>query len=118
MTAGRTRIARTLPVITVLALASLSTYIPRPAAGADERPGVKELVEAINSRVAEDYPRLDALYKHIHSHPELSLQEEQTAARLAKEMSEIGFEVTPKVGGHGLVCVLRNGDGPTVLVRT
>jgi hippurate hydrolase len=65
-----------------------------------------------------DYDRLLALYKHFHTHPELSLQEEQTAARLGRELSEVGFEVTPKVGGHGIVGILKNGAGPTILVRT
>src|SRR5262249_4527893 len=63
-------------------------------------------------------PSLEALYKHIHSHPELSLQEVQTAARLAKELKAVGFEVTEKVGSTGIVGVLKNGKGPTVLVRT
>jgi hippurate hydrolase len=74
--------------------------------------------EAINARIAAEYPRLDALYKHLHANPELSLQEEKTAARMARELREAGFEVTEKVGGHGVVGVLRNGSGPTVMVRT
>src|SRR5262249_40071742 len=61
---------------------------------------------------------LDALYKHLHTHPELSLQEEATSARLAEELKKLGFEVTTGVGGHGIVGVLENGKGPTVLVRT
>jgi hippurate hydrolase len=64
-----------------------------------------------------DYPRLDVLYKHLHAHPELSLQEERTAARLARELRALALEVTEKVGGHGVVAVLRNGKGPTVLIR-
>lgn len=72
----------------------------------------------INLRIAADYPRLVALYKYIHTHPELSLHEEQTAARLARELRELGFEVTEKVGGTGVVGILKNGKGPTVLVRT
>jgi amidohydrolase len=72
----------------------------------------------VKQRIDEDYARLEALYKHLHAHPELSYQEAQTAALLAKEMREIGFAVTEKVGGHGIVGVLKNGSGPTVLVRT
>src|SRR5438105_4663575 len=75
-------------------------------------------IAAVNRRIAVEYPRLEALYKEIHSHPELSLQEEQTAARLARELREIGCEVTEKVGGHGVVGLLKNGAGPTVMVRT
>jgi hippurate hydrolase len=86
-----------------------------PAKPASAVPARKEAIEKF---VAGHYPELDALYKHFHSHPELSYQEEKTAAHLAKEMKELGFEVTEKVGGHGIVCVLKNGNGPTVLVRT
>jgi amidohydrolase len=64
------------------------------------------------------YPSLDALYCDFHRNPELSLHEEKTAARLAERMRSIGFEVTERVGGYGIVCVLKNGPGPTVMVRT
>jgi hippurate hydrolase len=60
---------------------------------------------------------LVALYQHLHRNPELSLQEEKSAARMAEELAKLGFAVTPKVGGHGVVGVLKNGAGPTVLVR-
>jgi hippurate hydrolase len=80
--------------------------------------GLKDQVGDIQKRIAAQYDRLEALYKHLHSHPELSLHEEQTALSLARELKEIGFEVTEKVGGHGIVGVLKNGAGPTVLVRT
>jgi len=64
------------------------------------------------------YPELDALYLDLHQNPELSFQEEKTAAKLAARVRALGFEVTERVGGHGVVAVLRNGAGPTVLVRT
>ncbi|MGE6762949.1 amidohydrolase [Corallococcus interemptor] len=64
------------------------------------------------------YPDLDALYRDLHQTPELSLQEEKTAAKLAERLRKLGFEVTPKVGGHGVVALLRNGKGPTVMLRT
>jgi amidohydrolase len=64
------------------------------------------------------YPSLDALYQDFHRNPELSRQEEKTAAKLAARLRALGFDVTERVGGHGIVGVLRNGDGPTVLVRT
>lgn len=72
----------------------------------------------LNRRIDADYPRLEALYHNLHAHPELSLQEEQTAARLARELREAGFEVTERVGSHGVVAVLQTGSGRTVLVRT
>ncbi len=64
------------------------------------------------------YPSLDALYQDLHRTPELSLHEERTAAKMAARLRELGFEVTEKVGGTGVVGVLRNGRGPTVLLRT
>ena len=74
--------------------------------------------DVVRQKLAPELAGLDALYKHLHSHPELSFHEEQTAARLAKELRSLGFEVTEKVGGHGIVGVFKNGPGPTVLVRT
>jgi hippurate hydrolase len=79
---------------------------------------VRDVVSEAQRRIADNYGHLESLYKYLHAHPELSLQEVQTGARLAQELREIGFEVTPKVGGHGVVAVLKNGEGPTVLVRT
>ena len=64
------------------------------------------------------YPKLDALYKDLHRNPELAKHEDRTAAKLAGQLRALGFEVTEHVGGHGIVGVLRNGPGPTVLVRT
>jgi amidohydrolase len=75
-------------------------------------------VDDINRRIDSELPSLEAFYKQLHAHPELSFQEEQTAARLASEMKKLGFEVTTGVGGTGIVAVLKNGKGPTVLVRT
>lgn len=76
------------------------------------------LKKAIETSVANDYPKLDALYKELHAHPELAFQEVKTAARLAAEMRALGFDVTENVGRTGLVAIYKNGDGPTVMVRT
>jgi amidohydrolase len=64
------------------------------------------------------YPSLDALYLDLHRNPELSFQEVKTAAKMASQLRALGFEVTERVGGHGVVGVLRNGKGPTIMVRT
>jgi amidohydrolase len=64
------------------------------------------------------YPQLDALYLDLHRNPELSMKEQRTSARLADELRKLGYEVTPGVGGTGVVGILRNGKGPTVLLRT
>jgi hippurate hydrolase len=60
---------------------------------------------------------LEDLYRHLHASPELSLQEKKTARRLAAELKTAGFRVTAGVGGHGVVAVLKNGAGPTVMWR-
>jgi hippurate hydrolase len=59
-----------------------------------------------------------AVYRHFHQHPELSLHETETAARLAQEWKSAGFEVTSGVGDTGVVAVLKNGPGPTLMLRT
>ncbi|MFO0960291.1 MAG: amidohydrolase [Isosphaeraceae bacterium] len=63
-------------------------------------------------------PGLLDLYKHLHAHPELSLREVETARRIGQELAQAGCEVTEGVGKTGVVGLLRNGKGPTVLVRT
>jgi amidohydrolase len=74
--------------------------------------------QAVERGVKEDLGYLQSLYTELHANPELSHLEEKTAARVAKELRSAGYEVTEKVGGHGVVGVLKNGDGPTVLLRT
>ncbi len=64
------------------------------------------------------YPDVEALYKDIHAHPELAFQEVQTSAKLATRMKALGFDVTTGVGGTGIVAILKNGPGPTVMLRT
>ena len=62
-------------------------------------------------------PELEALYKDIHAHPELSMQETRTAGIAADHLRAGGFEVITEVGKTGVVGILRNGDGPTVMLR-
>lgn len=73
---------------------------------------------AIETHVTKQYPALLALYQDIHANPELGFQEVRTATLLAKQMRELGFEVTEQVGKTGLVAIYKNGAGPTVMVRT
>lgn len=72
----------------------------------------------VASVTKKELPALVTLYQELHGNPELSLQEVETAARVAKELRAAGFEVTEKVGGNGLVGVLKNGEGPVIMVRT
>ena len=62
-------------------------------------------------------PELEALYKDVHSHPELSMQETRTAGLAAARLRAAGYEVATGVGKTGVVGLLRNGDGPTVMLR-
>jgi len=73
---------------------------------------------ALKAAVKADYDaNLGALFDHFHRNPELSGMEVQTAARMAQELRALGYEVTTGVGGTGVVAVLRNGAGPTVMIR-
>jgi len=74
--------------------------------------------KVVRDSVAKEIPSLLKLYEHLHANPEISFQEEKTGLRLGAEMKKLGFEVTQNIGGFGVVCVLKNGKGPTVLVRT
>lgn len=98
----------------VSAIAMLAAAAPG-AANALDIPAAKAAIEA---QLDRDYPKLDALYKDLHAHPELGFQETATAAKLAKRMRALGFEVTEGVGKTGVVAIYRNGPGPVVLVRT
>lgn len=64
------------------------------------------------------YPDLEKLCKEFHSNPELSLKEENTSATVAKELKKLGFNVTERFGGFGVVGILKNGDGKKILIRT
>ncbi len=73
--------------------------------------------ERVQTALNREYPSLARLYEDLHAHPELSYHEERTARKLAGELSQLGLDVTTKVGTNGVVGVLRNGPGPTILVR-
>jgi len=64
------------------------------------------------------YPEAHALYVDVHQHPELSSHETQTAAKLAGRLRSLGYDVTEHVGGTGIVAILKNGPGPTIMLRT
>ncbi|WP_084582749.1 amidohydrolase [Sphingomonas azotifigens] len=74
--------------------------------------------DPVRDATAKAMPTLMALYRDLHAHPELSLHEVQTAAKLAAIARAAGYDVTEKVGGTGVVAVLRNGPGPVLLIRT
>jgi amidohydrolase len=84
-----------------------------PARARSATPGA-----GLGAEVDALYPDLEKLYIELHRAPELSNSEEHTAARLARRLRDLGFEVVTGLGGHGVLGALRNGSGPTVLVRT
>ena len=71
----------------------------------------------IGEAVRADMPSLMTMYRDFHAYPELSMQEVRTPAKLAAEARKLGFTVTEKVGKTGVVAVLRNGPGPTLMIR-
>ncbi len=74
--------------------------------------------DALSSAIETDYKlHLEPLFDYFHRNPELSMMETNTAARLAKELREAGFEVTEGVGGTGIVAIMKNGPGPLVMMR-
>lgn len=82
--------------------------------------------QSIDVLIERELPKLLETYRHLHKYPEISYQEEKTSALLARELRESGFEVTERFGTYpekgrtcyGVVAVMKNGGGPTVLVRT
>lgn len=88
-------------LLLLTAIVALSADAADPAQWAEQHKG--ELVE---------------LYRHFHAHPELSFEEVETGARVAKELRDLGLEVTDKFAKTGVVALLKNGPGPTVLIRT
>ena len=72
----------------------------------------------VDGQIDRNYPGVEALYKDIHASPELAFEEVSTAKKLAKALRDLGFEVTEGIGKTGVVGLLRNGAGPTIMVRT
>jgi hippurate hydrolase len=92
---------------TILGLLATASMLAATPAQADD----------LTKAIADDLPSLMEIYRDLHSHPELSGEEVRTAAKLAAEARRLGFDVTEKVGGTGVVAVMKNGEGPTVLLR-
>ena len=96
---------------------SLGLLFAMHAAG--QAPGIAERHgKEIDTQIARHYPAVEALYQDLHANPELAFAEVRTAKKLADELRALGFEVTEDVGKTGVVGLLRNGQGPTIMVRT
>ncbi len=96
------------------AAAVLAAGLAVPALAAPPAPRL----QAVLAPLAGETEPLGELYRKLHAAPELSMKETATAAKLAGRLRALGFEVTEEVGGTGIVGVLRNGDGPVVMLRT
>ena len=106
------RITTHVPTTLIATLLASALHLASAAAAAPET-----LRGLVTSRVEAEYPSLLGIYTNLHAHPELSFMEVKTAALVAGEWRKLGFTVTEKVGQTGVVGVLTNGAGPTVLVR-
>src|SRR5690242_5784308 len=80
--------------------------------------GAATLPAPFADQLNANYPAIESLYQDLHRNPEIGFAEHQTAAKLAKLAKDLGFEVTTGVGGTGVVAILKNGPGPTVMLRT
>jgi amidohydrolase len=120
------RLAALVVLTFVLAVSGVEPRVPQPPKSA--QPGsktpvhtpewIKDRLTDVDKKIDTEIKDLVSLYQHIHANPELSLTEVNTAKRLAEEVRKAGYEVTEKVGGTGVVAVLKNGPGPVVLIRT
>jgi len=90
--------SRVLPVVLIAAFACAQSSSPK--------------------EIDSVYPDAHSLYLDLHEHPELSGHETETAAKLAGKLKAAGYEVTEQIGGAGVVAVLKNGNGPTIMLRT
>lgn len=103
-------------MVKVSAIAVAVLWCAIRAGAVESRPAGAD--EAVRGWTRAELPALIAIYRDFHAHPELSEQEQRTAATLAGMWRAAGFEVTEGIGGRGVVAVLRDGGGPTVMLRT
>ncbi|MHA6768268.1 amidohydrolase [Sphingobium ummariense] len=102
----------------VLAAVSLSSVAAAQISPAPVPvPAISPPANAIATTIVKDMEGLMALYRDLHANPELSQKEVNTAAKLARRLKTMKFDVTEKVGGTGVVAVMKNGSGPVLLIR-
>ncbi|MFC2081550.1 M20 family metallopeptidase, partial [Bacteroidota bacterium] len=68
--------------------------------------------------INQNIEKHEALYRHFHQNPELSFEEYNTAERLSTELETLGFEMSRNIGGNGFVGIMKNGEGPVIMIRT
>ena len=82
-----------------------------------ETKGVKKMMTRVENKIRSLLPTLKETYMYLHSHPELSMQEVETARYISKRLKDLGLEVHEGIGGTGVAAILRNGRGPVVMMR-
>ncbi|NDB24990.1 MAG: amidohydrolase, partial [Gammaproteobacteria bacterium] len=109
----------TSTLIKNIAVAGIACVVLTMGVGPLSASDLDAQAQAISKAAATDYAiHLKALFEHLHANPELSFQEKNTSAKIAEELRSIsGVEVTSGVGRYGVVGVLRNGEGPVVMLR-
>lgn len=93
------------------------TFSPAGAGEHSASRRAASLDRRVDGWVEQELPKLLKVYRHLHENPELSLEEEKTSDLVAKALSEAGYSVETKIGGFGVIGILRNGRGPTLLIR-
>jgi amidohydrolase len=115
---GRIKLAKRLPVLAIsVALSALCCVPPVFAQGPRQDQAPRSGQAALPGPSDDLLAKLESTYKDIHANPELAMQEHRTAGIAADWLRQHGYEVTDKVGGTGVVGLLRNGEGATVLLR-
>jgi amidohydrolase len=112
-----TTLAAATLLVVVVPLGRLAIQSPGQGTLSAGEPTDADLAKKVAKLVDQDEERLLKIFKHLHEHPELSFQEVKTAALVAKELKELGYEVHTGIGKTGVAGVLKNGPGPVVMFR-
>jgi len=104
-------------ILVGIVLLNLSANDAAPAGGEIRARHRSELASTVDDHIDAALSDWLTFYRDLHTHPELSLQEKESSRKIAERLTQTGYTVTSNVGGYGVVGVLDNGDGPTLLIR-
>lgn len=93
-------------------------WLATPLSGAEGSTLSSDSAASIGQWFRDNSAELEEFYRWLHAHPEVSFEEKQTAAFVADAWEKAGFTVTRNVGGHGIVGILKQGEGPVLMLRT
>jgi amidohydrolase len=105
------------PLVVTTLISSGLGAIAQPVSPPTQAPLPIPLITKVKAVVDADTPRLTAIFKDLHQHPEIAFTETRTAAIIAKDLKSLGYTVTEGIGKTGVVGVLKNGPGPTLWFR-